>query len=207
MSEKYSVAVQNAGLGKNGLAERAGWLTVYHVDPLTREYTGASYEYLMIGTGLPADSYVDAPDLPGAGQALRRTADGSVWEHVPDLRGKTAYSTTNGQAQTVQDIGALPGGLTLLAPATAFDAWNGDQWVTDTGAQQAAAIAVAAQTLADRKAVAVARINELNYAVTLGMATRAEKDALTDWQTYLVQLSRIDTAAAPDIDWPAAPEK
>ncbi|QOL13298.1 tail fiber assembly protein [Dickeya dianthicola] len=207
MSEKYSVTVQGAQLGKNGLAARAGWLTVYHVDPLTREYTGASYEYLMIGTGLPTDSYADAPDLPDTGQALRRTADGSVWEHVADLRGKTAYSTTNGRAQTVQDIGALPGGLTLLAPATAFDAWNGEQWVTNTGAQQAAAIAVAAQTLADRKAVSVARINELNYAVTLGMATRTEKEALTDWQTYLVHLSRLDTSAAPDIDWPTAPEK
>ncbi|UAY94982.1 tail fiber assembly protein [Dickeya dadantii] len=207
MSEKYSVAVQHAALGKNGLAERAGWLTVYHVDVLTREYTGASYEYLMIGTGLPADSYADAPDLPDTGQALCRTADGTTWEHVPDLRGKTAYSITTGQAQTVPDIGALPAGLTLLAPVTAFDVWNGGEWVTDVTAQQAAAVVVAAQTLADRKAAAVARINELNYAATLGMATREEKDALTDWQTYLVQLSRIDTAAAPDIDWPTPPEK
>ncbi|MGM3160483.1 tail fiber assembly protein [Dickeya undicola] len=205
MSEKYSVAVQGAQLGKNGLAERAGWLTVYHVDPPTREYTGASYEYLMVGTGLPADSYADAPDLPTAGQALRRSADGAGWEHVPDLRGKIAYRTADGQPQMVTALGELPDGLTLFSPSTAFDKWNGETWVTDVAAQHAAEMAAAQQEQAARKATATARITELGYAADLGMATDAEQTALTAWKTYIVQLSRLDTSAAPDINWPEIP--
>ncbi|MEI7064001.1 tail fiber assembly protein [Dickeya chrysanthemi] len=205
MSEKYSVAVQGAQLGKNGLAERAGWLTVYHVDPLTREYTGASYEYLMVGTGLPADSYADAPDLPTAGQALQRSADGTRWEHVPDYRGQTVYRTADGQAQVVQDIGGLPDSVTLLPPSTEFDQWNGEQWVTNVAVRQAAAVAAAQQEQTARKAAAAARIAELSYAADLAMATDAEQAALNDWKTYLVQLSRIDTATAPYINWPEIP--
>ncbi|WP_038914159.1 tail fiber assembly protein [Dickeya zeae] len=205
MSEKYSVAVQTADIGQGGLAQRAGWLTVYHVDPLTREYTGASYEYLMIGTGLPADSYADAPILPDLGLALRRSADGSAWEHVQDYRGQTVYRKADGQALVVRDIGALSDDVTVLAPATAFDAWDGKQWVTDTVAQQSAAVAAAEQELATRKAAATSRINELNYAVTLGMATGIENDALIAWQAYMVHLSRIDTSIAPNIDWPETP--
>ncbi|MCA7001640.1 tail fiber assembly protein [Dickeya solani] len=205
MGEKYSVAVKGAALGQNGLADRAGWLTVYHVDLLTREYTGASYEYLMVGTGLPADSYADAPDLPPAGQALRRRADGEGWEHVSDYRGQTAYRTTDGQSQAVTVLGELPDELTLLAPVTAYDQWDGVAWVTDTAAQQAAATAEAQRELTARKSLATARLAELTYAVDLAMATEAEQAAMTAWKTYLVQLSRIDTATAPDIDWPAVP--
>ncbi|WP_219953043.1 tail fiber assembly protein [Dickeya zeae] len=205
MTNKYSVAVQGAQLGENGLATRAGWMTVYHVDPHTREYTGASYEYLMVGTGLPADSYADTPALPSLGQALRRSTDGLAWEHVPDYRGSTVYNTTDGKQQTVTTIGALQDGVTELAPATAFDVWDGDQWVTDTEAQKAAAVKAAQQDLATRKAAATGRINELNYATTLAMATDAENAALIEWQRYMVQLSRIDTSVAPNIDWPAEP--
>ncbi|WP_350312353.1 tail fiber assembly protein [Dickeya fangzhongdai] len=205
MSEKYSVAVQTADIGQNGLAQRAGWLTVYHVDPLTREYTGASYEFLMIGTGLPADSYADAPDLPTEGQALRRSADGTGWEHVPDYRGQTVYRTADGVPLMVRDIGALPDDVTVLAPVTAFDVWDGKKWVTDAVAQHSAAVAAADQELATRKAAATSRINELNYAVTLGMATNIENDALIAWQAHMVHLSRIDTSIAPNIDWPETP--
>lgn len=204
MTDKYSIAVEGAQLSKTGLAEKAGWLTVYHVDTLTREYTGASYEYLMVGTGLPADSYADAPDLPPAGQALRRSTDGAKWEHVPDYRGMTVYNKADGKQQTVTTIGALPDGVTELAPATAFDVWDGSLWVTDTDAQRAAVIKSAQQELDNRRAVANNRINELTYAVNLGIATTGETEALKAWQTYLVMLSRIDVSDA-EIAWPDIP--
>ncbi|QYM91227.1 tail fiber assembly protein [Dickeya zeae] len=192
-------------LDENGLAVDAGWITVYHADHVTREYTCKSEEFLMRGTGIPADSYTDVPPPAIEGQAICRWADGSAWETVADYRGQTAYRTTNGQAQTVTALGELPDNLTLLAPSTVFDTWNGEQWVTDVVAQQAAAVAAAQQEQAARKATATARITELGYAADLGMATEAEQTALTVWKTYLVQLSRLDTSAAPDIDWPETP--
>ncbi|WJV55687.1 tail fiber assembly protein [Prodigiosinella aquatilis] len=193
-------------LNNTGLAVNAGWITVYHVDPQTREYRGASDEYLMQGVGIPADSYADEPTSPEAGQALRRTADGSAWEQVPDYRGQTVYHTQTGQAQTVTALGDLPDDVTLMAPATPYDKWDGSAWVTDTNAQHAAAITAAQQELAARRAIANARIEELTYAVELSMATDEEKNALLAWKKYVVFLSRVDTATAPDIDWPTVPE-
>ncbi|MBU3893441.1 tail fiber assembly protein [Serratia rubidaea] len=40
----------------------------------------------------------------------------------------------------------------------------------------------------------------------LGIATDDEKKRLTAWETYSVLLSRVDVNAAPDIEWPHAPD-
>ncbi|MCE9733830.1 tail fiber assembly protein [Pectobacterium sp. IFB5596] len=201
----YSTQIKNAELNERGLAINSGWITVYHVNPVTREYQSASYEYVMQGVGLPADSYADEPQLPPVGQALRRSADGKAWEQVPDYRGQTVYSTETRQPQTVSQFGELPEGVTLLKPATEFDKWNGKKWLIDKAAQAAAALKSAQQELATRKAAATSRINELTYAVNLDIATDEEKAALTEWQKYAVLLSRIDVNAAK-IDWPEAPQ-
>ncbi|MFJ5472189.1 tail fiber assembly protein [Pectobacterium carotovorum] len=200
----YSTQIKNAELNEHGLAINTGWITVYHVNPDTREYLSASYEYVMQGVGLPADSYADEPELPPVGQALRRSADGKVWEQVPDYRGQTVYSTESRQAQTVSQFGELPEGFTLLAPATEFDKWNGKKWLIDKAAKAAAAITSAQQELASRKAAATSHITELTYAVNLDIATDAEKAALEAWQKYTVLLNRIDVNAT-DIDWPLTP--
>ncbi|WDF97981.1 tail fiber assembly protein [Pectobacterium carotovorum subsp. carotovorum] len=201
----YSTQITNAELNESGLAISAGWITVYHVNPATREYQSASYEYVMQGVGLPADSYADEPELPPIGKALRRSTDGTSWEQVPDYRGQTVYSTETRQPQTVSQFGELPESVTLLKPATEFDVWSGKRWVIDKEAQAAAALKVAQQELATRRAAATSRINELTYAVNLDIATDNEKTALTAWQTYAVLLSRIDVGAAK-IDWPEAPQ-
>ncbi len=201
----YSTQIKAAALSESGLAINAGWITVYHVNPTTREYQSASYEYVMQGVGLPADSYADEPQLPPVGQALRRSADGKAWEVVPDYRGQTVYSTETRQAQLVSQFGELPDDVTLLKPASEFDKWNGKKWVIDKAAQAAAELNAVQQELASRKAVAAARINELTYAVNLDMATDDEKSALSEWQKYAVLLSRVDVSAT-DIEWPTAPD-
>ncbi|GLY60109.1 tail fiber assembly protein [Pectobacterium carotovorum] len=201
----YSTQITNAELNESGLAISAGWITVYHVNPATREYQSASYEYVMQGVGLPADSYADEPELPPIGKALRRSTDGQAWEYVPDHRGKTVYNTETRQEQIVTQFGELHESVTLLKPATTFDKWNGKKWVLDKDAQAADALQTAQQELATRRASATSRINELTYAVNLDIATDAEKTALTAWQKYAVLLSRIDASAAK-IDWPEAPQ-
>ncbi|MEQ9942382.1 tail fiber assembly protein [Pectobacterium aroidearum] len=200
----YSTQIKNAKLNDHGLAIQSGWITVYHVNSATREYQSASYEYVMQGVGLPADSYADEPELPPVGQALRRSADGQSWEQVPDYRGQTVYHIDTRQAQIVTQFGELPDSVTLLKPASEFDKWNGKKWVIDKAAKAAAAVTSAQQELATRKAAATSRITELTYAVNLDIATDAEKAALAAWQKYTVLLSRIDVTAA-DIDWPLIP--
>ncbi|KHT34554.1 tail fiber assembly protein [Pectobacterium carotovorum] len=200
----YSTQIKNAELNEHGLAINTGWITVYHVNPTTREYQSASYEYVMQGVGLPADSYADEPQLPPVGQALRRSADGKAWEQVPDHRGQTVYSTETRQAQTVTQFGELPENMTFLAPATEFDQWNGTTWVTSLEAQQLATTKSLQQELAARRATANTQIAELNYAMDLAIATDEEQERLTQWKIYLVTLNRLDLTAAPVV-WPVAP--
>lgn len=194
----YSTDIETAKLGENGLSKNAGWITVYHVHPVTREYQSASMEYLMLGVGLPAHSYPDEPELPPVGQALLRTPDGSGWEHVPDYRGKTAYNTETREASLIITIGEWMEGFTLLEPATKFDVWDGEKWVTDTQVQQAAELQAAQQAaqqeLAPHLTVANARMQTLSDAVDLDMATEEEKAALTEWKIYQVMLNRIDVS-------------
>ena len=51
-----------------------------------------------------------------------------------------------------------------------------------------------------------AAIVPLQDAVDLAMATDAETALLTEWRKYRVLLNRVDTSAAPDIEWPMKPE-
>ncbi|MFI8416494.1 tail fiber assembly protein [Serratia sp. NPDC078593] len=202
----YTTELPTAVLNGSGLAEVAGWLTVYSIEPVQREYQQVSLEYLPEGVGLPALSFADKPTLPEAGFALVRREDGTAWETLPDYRGQMAYSTATGQPTTVTMIGELaPHKLTLSAPHTSFDKWNGKQWVTDTAAQQASVIAAAHDELAQRQRVAGDKIALLEDAVNLEMATKAEADALLAWKTYRVELSRVNIDTAPDITWPSVP--
>lgn len=49
-------------------------------------------------------------------------------------------------------------------------------------------------------------IAPLQDAVDIGIATDAEIARLAEWKRYRVELSRIDTSKAPDIEWPVRPE-
>lgn len=203
---KYSIDIAQAKLGKDGLAITAGWITVYSANSETREYTGVSNEYLPLGVGLPAYGYTDAPALPAEdNKAVRRNAGGVAWEIVTDLRGQTAYSTQTGETEVIKYIADLPDTLTLLAPQTQYDKWNGTEWVTDKAAQQAAATREAEATKAELLNDAAARIAPLQDAVDTGLETGDDKEKLTAWKTYRVLLSRIDTSKAQDIEWPKAP--
>lgn len=53
--------------------------------------------------------------------------------------------------------------------------------------------------------IASAAIAPLKDAVDLGMATKAEASLLLAWQQYRVQLMRVDTSLAHDIEWPVLP--
>ena len=72
--------------------------------------------------------------------------------------------------------------------------------------QQAAAAHAAEEKKTQLLNDAIVKIAPLQDAVDTGMVTDVEKEQLTAWKTYRVLLSRIDTAKAPDIEWPVSPE-
>ncbi|MEX6119496.1 tail fiber assembly protein [Providencia hangzhouensis] len=203
---KYTLDIQKAQFDEQGLAITAGWAEVYICDPATREYVRASLDNVPFGGSVVADAYLDAPQLPTKLDiAIIRSDDEKSWIHITDHRGKTAYKTETRQPMEVDFIGELPSNLTLLAPKTEFDVWNGKKWVTDTDAQKAMLVEQAEQEKTQRLEEAEQNILMLERKVRLGMATAEEIELLKQWEIYSVKVSDIDTSTAPDIEWPVKP--
>jgi len=189
-------------LDKSGLAKSAGTLTVYNFDSLTGEFTGATDEYLPQGVGVPACACSSAP--PTAEPGFVAVYQDGGWQSVADHRGETVWSTADGSATAITAPGDYPADTTTQAPATAFDKWDGEKWVMDSDAQQAAAVSEA-------EAEKVARISEANSMtqawqtqLRLDIITDADKASLTAWMKYVQAVQAVDTAT-PDIAWPKKP--
>ena len=190
-------------LDKSGLAKASGTLTVYNFDAESGEFTGATDEYLAQGVGVPANACSSAPPATDAGfVAVYR--DGS-WQAVDDHRGEKVYSTADGMGLLITTPGEWPAGTTTLAPATEFDQWDGEKWVTDTDAQRAAAIQAAESEKAARLAEANSTTQAWQTQLRLDMITDADKASLTAWMKYVQEVQAVDTSAALDIAWPEKP--
>lgn len=203
---KYNTDLPTAKLNKNGIATVAGWLTVYNVEPQHREFQEVTMEYLAVGVGLPALSYSDKPEIPDEGLALVRSADQQSWEAVPDYRGMTAYSTETGQPEIIAFIGELPDSLTLQAPVTPYDKWDGNAWVTDTEAQHADEVAAAERQKQALLTEAQQQIAGWQTELQLGIISDEDKASLIIWMNYIKAVQAVDTSKAPDITWPDKPE-
>ncbi|ENH0087501.1 tail fiber assembly protein [Escherichia coli] len=194
-------------LDENGFATEAGFITVYNYNGETREYIGSYVEYLPFGVGVPAHSCVDAPGNKKDGFAIRRNADLTGWELVPDHRGETVYSTDTGNPVTVSQLGEYPEATTPTAPSTPYDKWDGEKWVTDTEAQHGAAVDAAEaqrQSLID---AAMSSISLIQLKLQAGRKlTQAETTRLNAVLDYIDALDATDTSTAPDVIWPELPE-
>ena len=68
------------------------------------------------------------------------------------------------------------------------------------------AVLIASSRLAAEMDEASRVIAPLQDAVDISIATDEEITRLAEWKRYRVELSRIDTSNAPDIEWPVTPE-
>jgi len=191
-------------LDKNGLAKSAGTLTVYNYDAVSGEFTGSNDEYLAQGVGLPANACITAPPADVAG-CVALYIDGS-WQTVADHRGETVYSVNDGSALLINTPGEYPAGTTTLQPATPFDKWDGEKWMTDSDAQQQSLLDAADS----EKSARVSEANGITQAwqtqLLLGIITDTDKALLTSWMKYIQAVQAADITNAPDISWPEKPE-
>ncbi|QWA13833.1 tail fiber assembly protein [Sodalis ligni] len=192
-------------LDKNNQAISSGWTTVYNIDNLTNEFIGSSDEYLMVGVGLPALSTIDEPPAHQDGFAICRNSTGDGWEQIEDHRGETVYNTATLQSVVVQDIGAIDASLTLLAPATPYDAWNGSEWVTDSAALETAQIDAAVAQKSALISAANLKTQLWQTQLMLGIISDSDKSTLTTWMKYVQAVQAVDTTAA-EITWPSVPD-
>ncbi|EHX2159159.1 tail fiber assembly protein [Escherichia coli] len=195
-----------ATLNKNGIATKAGDITVYNYAGDTGEYLSESVEYLSVGVGIPADSCTDAPPAKKSGFAVCRNVDTNVWEYVEDHRGETVYETATGQPVRITDPGNYADSVTTIAPTTSYDRWNGSEWVTDENAQKRAQVLAAEQKKSTLLAEAQSTISLWQTALQLGIISDEDKASLIAWVKYIQALNAVDTATAPDIEWPVKPE-
>ncbi|EFK3667137.1 tail fiber assembly protein [Escherichia coli] len=195
-----------ATLNKNGIATKAGEITVYNFDLITREYLAESVEFLAVGVGIPANSCTDAPVEGKDGFAVCRKASLDGWEYVPDHRGETVYDTQTGQTIEITSLGEYADNVTTIAPSTPYDRWNGSAWVTDEDAQKSGQVMEAQQKKAALLAEAQSTISLWQTELQLGIISDEDKASLIAWMKYIQALNAVDTSTAPDIDWPVKPE-
>ena len=195
-----------ATLNKNGIATKAGDVTVYNYDSVTREYLASSVEFLAVGVGIPANSCTDAPVDAKKGFAVCRTVSLNEWEYTADHRGETVYDTATGQPVKITTPGDYADGLTTIAPSTPYDKWNGSEWVTDKDAQKSGQVLEAEQQKSVLLAEAQSIISLWQTELQLGIISDDDKASLIAWMKYIQALNVVDTSTAPDIEWPVKPE-
>ncbi|EIC3833300.1 tail fiber assembly protein [Escherichia coli] len=189
----------------DGLATVPGDIRCFYYDALTGEYTGWSDEFINIGVSMPGNS----TDIDPGEDVLGEVAvfSNNDWKWLADHRNEIVYSTTDGTSSTVDYIGEVKEGFTTSAPATPHDVWDGEKWVTDSEAQHAAEVAAAETEKKAHIYQANTYINSKQWPgkAAMGRLKDTEKEQYNLWLDYLDALEAVDTASAPDINWPAAP--
>jgi hypothetical protein len=190
---------------ENGFAAVAGDIVIFNYDSQTRAYLSQSTEYLPVGVSIPANACTDKPLAAKSGYMVCRNSKLTGWEYQADHRGETVWNIKTGESLQITAPGDYPANTTLYEPATAYDKWNGERWVTDEAAQKTAEVAEASVTKAGLINSASEQIAPLQDAVDLDIATEDEKARFDAWRKYRVLLTRVDTSTAPAIVWPDIP--
>ena len=190
----------------NGLATEPGEIRCFYYNAETGEYTGWSDEYINVGVSMPGNSTDIDPGDEVAGKAAVFT--GSGWALTEDLRGETVYSTDDGSAVTVDYIGPVHAGYTATPPATPYDQWDGEKWITDKAAERDAHIAAAEAKRLFLIDQANAYMNSKQWPgkAAIGRLNSDELAQYNLWLDYHDALEAVDISSAPDINWPVPPE-
>ena len=199
---KYQLQPESAVLDNKGLTISAGWAVVYNVDT-KGEFLQATYQYLPIGVGLPANAYLEAPQSVKDSQAIIH--DGQQWTYPKDLRGTKIYSIETGGETILQEVGDIPDGFTELKPTSEFDSWDGKKWQFDKNKQHQYEVNQASIKKNQLLSEAASQLSYLQDAVDSQIASEQEAQLLAEWKKYRVLVNRIEIDQAPNIDWPNNP--
>ncbi|OTP92145.1 hypothetical protein B6D12_13210 [Gilliamella apicola] len=200
---KYQLQPESAVLDNSGLTISAGWTVIYNVDA-KGEFLQATYQYLPIGVGLPANAYLEAPQSVKENQAIIH--DGQQWTYPKDLRGIKIYSIETGAETILQEVGEIPDGFTELKPTSEFDSWDGKKWQFDKNKQHQYEVNQASIKKNQLLSEAASQLSYLQDAVDSQIASEQETQLLVEWKKYRVLVNRIDIELAPNIEWPNQPK-
>ena len=194
---KYQLQPESAVLDNSGLTISAGWAVIYNVDS-KGEFLQATYQYLPLGVGLPANAYLEAPKSVTDNQAIIH--NGQQWIYPKDLRGTKIYSIETGAETILQEVGEIPDGFTELKPTSEFDSWDGKKWQFDKNKQHQYEVNQASIKKNQFLAEAASQLSYLQDAIDSQIASEQEAQLLVEWKKYRVLVNRIDIELAPNIE-------
>lgn len=193
--------------GDDGFASQSGWAFAYCINQSTGELLYSQDVWVVVGSGLPAGAFLDAPPFPEGGKAIVR--QNGAWVLVEDLRGTTAYNKQTKQSEVINSLGPLPIELTLIAPISQFDVWSeeSDAWVKDAQAEQywltQQAIYQRSSLLGEAGNEIAALLDALDPDV-ISDPDDAVQVKLLEWKQYRAALAVIDCTIHP-VQWPVKP--
>jgi hypothetical protein len=189
-------------LDSNGFALATGYVKTYLYDR-SGVFLSEQDEWVTVGTGVSAGSTATAPASASTGYVA--VFENNTWSLAEDHRGEIVYSTTDMSESTVDYVGPITAGYTVLKPATVYDVWTNNAWVTNVTAQTAAAVSAALEKQATLLATAKSTISVWQTELLLGVISDADKTSLTSWISYIKALQSVNTSSPSTIAWPSTP--
>ncbi|ECP2365878.1 tail fiber assembly protein, partial [Salmonella enterica] len=126
------------------------------------------------------------------GTAPLTAIQGQSWQEMVDHRGETVYSTEDASPVSITRPGPYPDNTTTLTPDVPYPVWNGEGWITDTAAQNAANIQENIRIYRELMMSVVLAQCPLTSAVSLGETlTDAQKNTLAGLQEYATELAEF----------------
>lgn len=126
------------------------------------------------------------------GTAPLTAIQGQPWQEMVDHRGETVYSTEDASPVSITRPGPYPDNTTTLTPDVPYPVWNGEGWITDTAAQNAANIQENIRIYRGLIISVVLAQCPLTSAVSLGETlTDAQKNTLAGLQEYATELAEF----------------
>lgn len=183
-------------------------MKIYHYHPDTLEFLGigdADKDPLVKNNWLiPAHATTIEPSEKERKGYVQIFKDGE-WFYTKDLRGQKVYSTETKEEKTIDWLGDIAIGFTLEKPEQ-FDEWDGDKWVKDEAKEKEFLISQADSQKAYLLSLATGKIEPLQDAADLDIATDDELSQLKLWKKFRVLVNRVDTSLTTEIEWPEMPE-
>ncbi len=191
-------------------------MNIYNYDPVTKEFLSVEeadksplepdvYLFPANSTTIATPSGLEKHKTPCFNIETKQ------WSIVDDYREVKLYSKETKEI-VFAALGQTPEVLnaTTLQPTNAYDTWDEltQTWVYDSSLETTEAKLVVDNKVKTLTQEATAKIQILNDAYELGIATDKEKAKLIEWRAYRVLLSRAsEQETYPlNVEYPSVPE-